>query len=57
MATTTLEVTANETDLGVLDEEHQFQQHVSNVVGKAPHMLGLVKATFTYLDEITVHRL
>ena len=44
--------------LGVtIDNELKFHRHISNAVNKASRLLGLVKATFTWLDEITVPRL
>ena len=42
-------------DLGVtMDSELKFHSHIANAVNKASRMLGLVKATFTCLDEVTV---
>ena len=54
----TLESTADEKDLGVVvDEDLKFHLHVSKAVSKASRMLGLVRATFSCLDESTVPRL
>ena len=48
----------SEKDLGItIDSELKFQTHIANAVNKASRMLGLVKATYTCLDEVTVPRL
>ena len=48
----------SEKDLGVIiDGELKFHSHIARAVNKASRMLGLVKTTFTCLDEITVPRL
>ena len=53
----TLESTADEKDLGVVvDEGLHFHLHVCKAVSKASHMLGLVRTTFSCLDESTVPR-
>ena len=53
-----LEKTRNERDLGVyIDEELKFHDHVSNAVAKASRLLGLIRATFTFLDNVTMPRL
>jgi hypothetical protein len=53
-----LEDTRNERDLGVyVDEELQFHDHVSKAVAKASRLLGLTRATFTCLDNVTMPRL
>ena len=58
MGASTLETTTNEKDLGVIiDEQLKFHQHVTTAVNKASRMLGLVRATFTCLDETTIPRL
>ena len=45
----------SEKDLGVtIDGELTFHSHIANAVNKASRMLGLVKVTFTCLDEVTV---
>ena len=45
-------------DLGItIDRELKFHSHIANAVNKASRMLGLVKATFTCLDEVMVPRL
>ena len=54
----TLTVTTEEKDLGVIiDDELKFHKHVSAAVKKSSRMLGLIRATFTCLNEITVPRL
>ena len=60
MKGTILTTDTSEKDLGVtIDKELKFHQHihVASAVKKASRMLGLVKATFTCLDGITVTRL
>ena len=58
MNDTTLETTSDEKDLGVtIDSDLKFQAHVSKAVNKASRMLGLVRATFTCIDEITLPKL
>ena len=58
MNSVTLMTDTAEKDLGVtIDNELKFHRHISNAVNKVSRMLGLVKATFTCLDEITVPRL
>jgi hypothetical protein len=53
-----LEDTRNERDLGVyIDEELKFHDHVSKAVAKASRLLGLTRATFTCLDNVTMPRL
>ena len=48
----------SEKDLGVtIDGELKFHSHIANTVNKASRMLGLMKATFTCSDEVTVPRL
>ena len=57
---TTLEATSDERDIGVtVDRDLKFHLHVSKAVNKASRMLGLVRATFTYmyLDESTLPKL
>ena len=58
MKGTILTTDTSEKDLGVtIDKELKFHQHIASAVKKASRMLGLVKATFTCLDGITVPRL
>ncbi|KAK2150434.1 hypothetical protein LSH36_405g02065 [Paralvinella palmiformis] len=53
-----LEDTRNERDLGVyIDEELKFHDHVSKAVAKASRLLGLIRATFTFLDNVAMPRL
>ena len=48
----------SEKDLGVtIDNKLKFHQHIASAVKKASRMFGLVKVTFTCLDEITVPRI
>jgi hypothetical protein len=58
MRNTTLEAIAEEKDLGVtIDRDLKFHLHVAKAVNKASRMLGLVRATFTCIDETTLPRL
>ena len=58
MSSTALEPTTDEKDLGVtIDQDLKFHLHVSKAVNKASRMLGLVRATFTCLDELTLPKL
>ena len=58
MGTTTLETTTVEKDLGVcIDRDLKFHHHRAKAVNNASRILGLVRATFTCLDETTVPRL
>jgi hypothetical protein len=58
MKSVPLALTSKEIDLGmVIDEDLMFQLHISQAVKKASRMLGLVRTTFTCLDETTVQRL
>jgi hypothetical protein len=58
MGDSMLNTTSCVKDLGVfIDEDLKFHQHVAMAVNKASRMLGLVRATFTCLDETTVPRL
>ena len=53
-----LSADSEEKDLGVIiDEELKFHKHVAAAVKKSSRMLGIIRATFTCLDEITVPRL
>ena len=53
-----LSADSEEKDIGVIiDEELKFHKHVAAAVEKSSRMLGLIRATFTCLDEITVPRL
>jgi len=57
MRNTSLEAITEE-DLGVtIDRELKFHIHVNKAVNKASIMLGLVRATFTCIDETTLPRL
>ena len=50
--------TAEEKDLGVImDNELKFHKHTAYAVKKASKMLGLFRATFTCLNEITVPKI
>ena len=56
--TMSMKSTADKKDLGVVvDKGLKFHLHVSKAVSKASRMLGLVRATFSCLDESTVPRL
>ena len=58
MSSTSLEPTTDEKYLGVtIDQDLKFHLHVSKAVNKASRMLGLVRATFTCLDELTLPKL
>ena len=55
---TTLGETTNERDLGLqIDRELKFDQQVEMVANKANKMLGLIRRSFTYLDEPTIKTL
>jgi hypothetical protein len=55
METGTLGDTRIEKDLDVfIDEELKFHVHVSKAVEKASRLLGLIRATFTCLDIVTM---
>jgi len=41
----------------IIDEEPKFHKHVAGAVKKSSMMLGLIRATFTCIDEVTVPRL
>ena len=58
MKNTSLEAITEEKDLGVIiDRDLKFHRHVSKAVNKASRMLGLVRATFTCIDETTLPKL
>lgn len=58
MSNIILEETKEEKDLGVIvDKELKFNKHLANAVNKASRMLGLVRTTFTCLDETTIPKL
>jgi len=58
MKTTSLEAITEEKDLGVtVDRDLIFHMCVSKAVNKALKMLGLVRETFTCIDETTLPRL
>jgi len=45
-------------DLAVfIDEELKFHAHVSKAVEEASRLLGLIRATFTFLGTVTLPRL
>jgi len=53
-----LEDTRNERNLGVyIGGELKFHDNVYKAVAKASRMLGLIRATFTCLDNVTMPRL
>ena len=53
-----LQDTRKESDLRVyIDEELKFHNHVSKAAAKASGLLGLIRATFTCLDNVTMPRL
>ena len=57
MRNTSLETITGK-DLSVtIDRDLNFHMHVSKAVNKASIMLGLVRATFIWLDETTLPRL
>jgi len=52
---TILEESSCERDLGVLmDNKLKFSNHVDAAVSKSNKILGLIKRTLTYMDEITL---
>jgi len=54
MRNTSLEAITEENDLGVtIDRDLKFRMYVSKAVNKASRMLGLVRATFTCINETT----
>jgi len=58
MNKTTLEAVNEEKDLGVIiDNKLLFHNHVATAVNKASRLLGLIKGTFTCLDENTIPHL
>jgi len=58
MRNTSLEAITEEKDLGVtIDRDPKFHMHVYKAMNKASRMLGLVRATFTCIDEMTLLRL
>jgi peroxiredoxin len=53
-----LEQYDGEKDIGVLvDENLSFNKHIQNQVNKANSIMGLIRRTYTYLDEQTLHLL
>jgi len=40
-----------------VNEDLKFHKYIANCVNKASRMLGLIRKTFTLLDETTVPRL
>ena len=58
MSNVPLTTTAEEKDLGVImDNELKFHKHIAYAVKKVSKILGLFRATFTCLDEITVPKI
>jgi len=56
--TTSLEAITEEKDLGVtIDRDLNFHMYVSKAVSRVTRMLGVVRATFIYIDKTTVPRL
>lgn len=56
--TTKLEKSVAEKDLGVwVDQKLDFSKHVEEQTGKANRILGMIRASFTYLDIPTMRRL
>jgi len=54
----TSDITHAEKHLGVTAvEDLKFHKHIANAVNKGSRMLGLIRKTFTPLDETTVPRL
>ena len=53
MGGTTLEVTKEEKDLGVLvDDKLGFSKHIKGIVGKANRMLGLIRIGFACINKM-----
>jgi len=53
-----LDITHAEKDLGLtVDEDLKFHKNVVKVVNKASRMLGLIRKTFSLLEQTTVPRL
>ncbi len=49
-----LDVSQGEKDIGVLvDNKLNFAQHIQQQVNKANNIMGLIRRTYTYLDEIS----
>lgn len=47
-----------EKDLGVTFDDHlSFDKHIQNIINKANKMLGIIKRTFSYLDNDTFTKL
>jgi len=58
MRNTSLEAITEEKDLDVtINRDLKFHMHVSKAMNKTSRMLGLVRATFTCIDEMTHPRL
>jgi len=58
MRNTSLEAITEEKDLGVtVERDLKFHIHVFTAVNKASIMLGLVRATFTCIEETILPRL
>jgi ribonuclease P/MRP protein subunit RPP40 len=52
---TALENTSVEKDLGVnVDVDLNFEEHVQTQTSKANKLLGMIRRTFTYLDEVSL---
>ena len=55
MSGNVLDTVNEEKDLGVIvDDKLNFRKHISTAVKKAQQMLGLIKHTFSCLDETTI---
>ena len=53
----TMGETTNERDLGVqIDHDLKFDQQVEMVANNANKMLGLIRRSYTYLDEPTIKK-
>jgi hypothetical protein len=50
-----LETTSVEKDLGVnVDEDLNFEEHVETQTSKATKLLGMIRRTFTHIDDVTL---
>ena len=57
MGQTELQTSSVKKDLGVfVDDQLNFNNHVSHAVNKASRCLGMIRATVSCLDEETVSR-
>jgi len=54
LCNTKLQSTANEKDIGVVvDNQLSFEEHINEKINKANSIMGLIRRSFTYLDEPT----